>query len=183
MIDVTRADTIKGWTSKLELEWLAEQASKRKNIVEIGSWMGRSAVAMATNTVGKVLAVDTWQGTPEDGHFRQLEGKPADWLIQQFIDNKTGVENLTWIQGRSTTVASLLSQVPQFDMIFIDGDHSYAAVKADIIAWLPLMLPGGLLCHHDYDGGRPGCVKAIREMYPRIKPVGIGSLCIGYPHK
>jgi len=34
--------------------------------------------------------------------------------------------------------------------IFIDGDHRYKAVKADIANWVPKIVPGGVIAFHDY---------------------------------
>lgn len=36
-----------------------------------------------------------------------------------------------------------------FDLVFIDGDHSYEGVKADTVAFADLVAPGGLLVFHD----------------------------------
>lgn len=176
MINIDRALKIFGWTYDVELIWLAEQASKRKNIVEVGSFRGRSTVAMATNTKGNVLAVDTWKGTPEDGHSKLLADKSENWLMEEFERNAAGIDNLRWIQGKSVDVAGRLEQVPQFDMIFIDAAHDYANVLADIKAWLPLLLPGGLFCGHDADAGRPGVIQALRETFPKYHKVPYGSL-------
>ena len=57
---------IPGWMSAEELQWLFEQAGQHENIVEIGSWMGRSTHALLTGTKGKVIAVDTFQGSPAE---------------------------------------------------------------------------------------------------------------------
>ena len=38
--------------------------------------------------------------------------------------------------------------LPQF--IFIDGDHTYAGVKRDIIEYYPLLAPGGIMLLHDW---------------------------------
>ena len=35
-------------------------------------------------------------------------------------------------------------------LLFIDGDHSYAGVKADIEGWTPKVAPGGIVCFHDF---------------------------------
>lgn len=35
------------------------------------------------------------------------------------------------------------------DLLFIDGDHTYAAVSADHAMYAPLVKPGGLIAHHD----------------------------------
>jgi predicted O-methyltransferase YrrM len=45
-------------------------------------------------------------------------------------------------------VQSLLNGHP-LDLLFIDGDHSYAGVKADFAHYSPLVRPGGLIALHD----------------------------------
>jgi cephalosporin hydroxylase len=37
----------------------------------------------------------------------------------------------------------------QFDVLFIDGDHEYAGVKADFEAYYDMVRPGGLIGFHD----------------------------------
>ena len=39
-------------------------------------------------------------------------------------------------------------QLPQF--IFVDGDHTYAGVRQDILDFYPLLKPGGVMLFHDY---------------------------------
>ena len=50
------------------------------------------------------------------------------------------------------------------DMVYIDGNHKYEFVKADIKAWLPKIKKGGFLCGHDYGHKLcPGTKPAIHE--------------------
>lgn len=35
-------------------------------------------------------------------------------------------------------------------LLFIDGDHDYPVVKADIANWTPKIVPGGVVAFHDY---------------------------------
>lgn len=52
-----------------------------------------------------------------------------------------------------------------FDLIFIDAQHTYNAVKEDIEAWLPRIKNNGLFTGHDYDHPLfPGVKKAVDEM-------------------
>jgi len=37
-----------------------------------------------------------------------------------------------------------------FDLVFIDGNHTQVAVKADLLAWWPKVRPEGLFCGDDY---------------------------------
>ena len=50
MVDISHAINIPGWMSVEELTYLAEAASKSNIIVEVGSWKGRSTIALAANT-------------------------------------------------------------------------------------------------------------------------------------
>lgn len=58
------------------------------------------------------------------------------------------------------------------DLVFLDGDHSYDAVKADIEAWLPKVRRGGVLAGHDYNNTAKygdyfkGVDKAVNERWP-----------------
>ena len=48
--------------------------------------------------------------------------------------------------------------------VYIDGDHSYEACKADIKRWVPWVIEGGLIFFHDYGTAHtPGVVKAVDE--------------------
>jgi hypothetical protein len=41
----------------------------------------------------------------------------------------------------------------QLDFVFIDAQHQYEAVLADLRAWFPKVRPGGILSGHDYLNG------------------------------
>lgn len=173
-INIIKAQAIDGWLTKEELMWLAEQAQTHKLIVEIGSWMGRSTRALADNTEGVVYAVDTWEGNPE--HRTLLKNRSGDWLFEQFGHN---VEDL--LPGPVYKVRPLKSTSKEganylgnhyhnrFDMIFIDGARDYESVKADILAWRPLLAEHGLLCGAAFNLDNMGVVAAVRELCPAYK--------------
>lgn len=165
-----RAIQIEGWMSGLELLWLAYQAHKAKSICEVGSWKGRSTRALLDNTEGPVLAVDTWAGSDEEDHEKELAGKDPDWLFDEFIGNVsygTPDGKLLYYRGLSLDGAKFCKDKGlTFDFIFIDASHKYEDVKADIKAWMPLVNKGGLLAGHDYSHVWPSVVKAVDELLP-----------------
>lgn len=176
MITIEKALKINGWMDPPELQWLAEQAAQHSHIIEVGSWFGRSTRALADNTPGNVFAVDTWKGTAAPGlqeevHKKLMAGKPEDWLLDGFKANMAGLTNVAMIEKTSLEAAQYLTEASaRFDMIFIDASHDYVNVKADILAWLPLLAPGGLFCGHDYDPQHwPEVIKAVDELFPNRK--------------
>ena len=84
--------------------------------------------------------------------------------ISKFYNNDVKIKygnRLIPIQGNSYLVAK---EIPDnsLDLVFIDADHSYGAVKKDIIAYAPKLKEGGLLTGHDID--YPGVNKAVNEL-------------------
>jgi predicted O-methyltransferase YrrM len=155
-----------------ELTWLAQQASNFKSIVEIGSWLGCTARAMADNTAGIVYCVDTCDGRSMEE--KNLIGKPPDWPFQEFYRNTKDTKNIVRIISTSVHAALMLKNLRfKFDMIFIDASHDYESVKHDILAWKPLLQEGGLLCGHDrqWDGVK----QAIEELCPGHR-VAVGAI-------
>jgi hypothetical protein len=50
-----------------------------------------------------------------------------------------------------STQAQWLFEWGSLDAVYIDGDHRYLSVKADVEAWLPRLRAGGVLFGHDYE--------------------------------
>jgi predicted O-methyltransferase YrrM len=160
-MNINRARLIRGWMNEDELTWLAKQAERHTKIVEVGSFLGRSCRALCDNTKGQVTSVDTW------GIEHPAYGNTTG-LFEKFQDNMIGLMNLRVIKKMSLDAANYLyTSGEQFDMIFIDADHSYDAVKADITAWKLLLSPWGVICGHDYD--EDGVKRAVDETLPGAK--------------
>jgi predicted O-methyltransferase YrrM len=157
MIDIARSLSIPGWMTETELYWLADQATRHHCIVEIGSYLGRSTYALAAHTPGIVIAIDDWLG-PRDMKCDKEN------LLARFEDNlapflRTG-KTLFFIANHRGWIPDTCP-----DMVFIDGDHRYENVKADILMWKEKMMPDGLLCGHDFDSC-PGVAQAVKELLP-----------------
>lgn len=162
-----------GWMSITELDWLTEQAGRRRRIVELGSYMGRTTMALAHCTKGEVWAIDDFRGlrdTKYNGPDVQKHLAYQGDLLDRFKKNIAGLENVRIIETDHADCASLpaewLRGKPEEkpDMVFIDGGHEYEEVKRDILVWKERLAPGGLLCGHDSNW--PGVRKAIDELIP-----------------
>lgn len=179
-INLERAQKIEGWMRDAELQWLAEKVyslASDQRILEIGSWCGRSTVAMADNTAAVITAVDTWKGTPNE-HERFLVDKPKEWLWKTFQKN-TGMRKVEPFRGPSRDF--FRQNDLKFDFIFIDGSHYYNDVRIDIIECAKILAPGGILCGHDYSSSFPDVVRAVKELLPKAHPAKAGSIWVNPP--
>jgi precorrin-6B methylase 2 len=143
-----RGNDIKGWMSEEELRFLND-ISKGLTVVELGSYLGRSTVALAEKAK-KVYAVDHWNWT--EGLGLVMDGTEYD----QFLENTKDFSNIEVLK-MSTLEAS--KKIDSCDIVFIDADHRYNSVKADIKAWFPKV--NKIICGHDYD--EQGVRRAVDE--------------------
>jgi predicted O-methyltransferase YrrM len=169
---IDRAVTITGFTHEADLQWLADRAHGRRTIVEIGSWQGRSTRAMADAQPedGLLYAIDYWSVTPETAEEEAdyQQGERLEDVKAAFLVN---LEDLI-VSGRVVPVDHDSQRgVPPclegaaVDLLFIDGDHRYAAVRSDIQLFTPLVRRGGVICGHDYSVHHPGVQRAVDEAY------------------
>jgi predicted O-methyltransferase YrrM len=157
------AEKIEGWMPKEELTWLSGAASRSYRIIEIGSHCGRSAKAMAGSCPGTLVSVDRWP-------LRENKAKFEANMSQEIASGKVVV-----IHGNSSeSVEAVKNALPggTADLIFIDADHSYEGVKADVQAYMSLLSPYGMMCGHDANNPRwRGVMKAIMELLPEYRTV------------
>jgi precorrin-6B methylase 2 len=149
---------LRGGTSDLELQWLFNTAKNMNSIVEIGSFLGRSTLALLSgiNPNGKVYAID-----PFDVNVYKSQQDPEySEIYEKFVENTKDFKNLEIIRDKSCNAAIQLKN-ERFDMIFIDGDHTYEAVKKDIELWLPKTKR--IICGHDYNTHYSSVVLAVKD--------------------
>jgi len=156
---------IPSWTRGAEAVTLARTSYELGDdavIIEIGSFLGASAVLLAgprkEKGSGLVYCVDPFDGSgdpfSEPVYRRIVQGKkvPAREWFEANI-RRAGLEG--WIkieQGRAEEVVRNWSQ--PVDLLLMDGDQSYEAVKSAYDVWCTFLKPGGILALHN---ARPGC--------------------------
>jgi hypothetical protein len=146
-------DQIQGWSSHRDLyRMMVQKAKTESHFIEVGAWKGRSAAYMCVEIAnsGKNIqfdVVDTWNGTKGE-HENDPDIKMGT-LYDRFLKNMEPVRSyFTPIRLPSIVAANLYNDAT-LDFVFLDADHSYDAIKSDIISWLPKIKPGGLLAGHD----------------------------------
>jgi hypothetical protein len=141
--------------------------------VEVGSWAGRTALVMSEAMPERpILCVDTWLGSATDitGHLSDKYGQIN--VFNAFCRNVGPklFQQIFPFVGSSAQAARVAGADPKFALVFIDGEHTYDACKADIAAWRPLVRHGGILCGHDYGKMFPGVPRAVDEAGGRVIP-------------
>jgi predicted O-methyltransferase YrrM len=135
--------------------------------LEIGSYAGESATLfLGFPQIKSLDCVDQWQ-------------MAADRLRSKFA-REIAAGRCRVHQMSSAAFASVAGE---YDVVYIDGDHSYDAVRADIAAYSGKLAPGGFLAGHDYHAGYPGVIQAVDE-WRENKPVTVyedGSWCVRMP--
>lgn len=146
----------KGYFSEYDIKdyrKLVEQIPDNGTMIEIGTFRGRSLCSVSDIIQRKnikVIAIDTFEGTPtEDSELNDYYEKEN--ILEEFKSNilKFGIKNYVNIyKGKNEEYANLIEN-KTVDLIFIDADHSYEAVKQDIDVWKNKLKSSGILAGHD----------------------------------
>lgn len=174
MKDIERALCTYGFMFEPELEWLRDRAKELPEggtWVEIGVLCGRSLLAVSVGLPERatLMAIDIELGTAAIEGDSYCKAYTEIWKARPDL-------RLIGIRCPSAEAAKYVSD-GSADVVFVDADHTYEGVRADIQAWLPKLKAGGMLCGHDYHPQNwPGVVQAVSEVLPAAAPVGVGSL-------
>ena len=122
------------------------------NIVEIGCYRGESTMIInSCFTNATINCVDPWVQYREEGSTYDLDEQERELILaeQHFDSNIASLPNIKKNKMSSLAFSDTV-QNEFLDLVYIDGDHSYSAVKQDIIAWLPKIKVGGVISGHDF---------------------------------
>lgn len=152
--------SIDGWLTVDEAVALYELAralpDEHPLVVEIGCWQGKSSVCLARGLQGKqkpqLVCIDPFDASGDaqsTAGYAERAGETGD-LRHAFEQNlvEAGVRELVAVRPAFSHDAA-----PSFhadiDLLFLDGDHSPAAVEQDYRDWAGKVRPGGFLVMHD----------------------------------
>jgi predicted O-methyltransferase YrrM len=170
---------VQGWLSGQGVENLYRYALKApvSNVVELGSWKGRStsclAYAIKDRNEGRVYAVDTWKGSSE--HKKILQSYAEDQLYNEFIKNMTKLNLLDYIEPIKMDSVKASRKWPlsrKIGLLYIDASHNYFSVKQDFELWSPFVTTGGYIIFDDVPSW-PGPTKLVNELPKGYKQIDI----------
>jgi hypothetical protein len=142
--------------------------SETVNVVEIGSWKGRSTIALALGVRergnGSVMAIDPHTGSRE---LIEIYG-PVD-TYGSFLWNieRAGVSDVVVPIRKTSHHARLAVEEKSVHVMFVDGSHEYEDVRQDIVDWVTALADHAVVSFNDPSAG--GVYRALRE---RILPIG-----------
>jgi SAM-dependent methyltransferase len=170
-----------GWGSEHAIFERVLSTIDARDILEIGSWKGASAIHMARlqHQLGRadteIVCVDTWLGSLEfwenhddEERYRALklcDGYPTVYWTFLFNVAACGLQSVITPFPITSAIAARFFTHHEltFDAIYVDGSHDYLDVAADIAAYWPLLRSGGVMLGDDYCSKWPGVMDAVDE--------------------
>ena len=157
---VERLSGVEGWLEPNEAWELYRSAASLSGdnpvAVEIGSWKGRSTIAIALGLCerggGCLFAVDPHHGSAEN---------PGLDTYAEYMSNltRTGVSSVVTTLRMFSAEAAATFAIGSIDMLFVDGSHAFADVVQDIRDYVPRLRDGACVAFND--PWNPGVNRAL----------------------
>lgn len=171
------ATPVQGWTTAYYenslREYLQQQPTNKSClIVEVGTWLGASAIQAANivrdlNRNDVILCIDTWLGSPE--HFLSMpkqNGFPQIYgeFLQNVVNHGHQDRILPLPLPSLQAIQVLRSLYPKgADVIYVDAAHEYLPVYLDIVHYWDYLKVGGRYLGDDYTENWPGVKQAVNQ--------------------
>lgn len=143
--------------------------------VELGVWNGATfRHLLDTCPALHMTGVDLWVPQPmkdvvaggRAAGGRSYIGDDLEGFYQALLADLPKWEGRARLIRSDTVKAASEFLFRSVDFVFIDADHTYEGVAADIDAWRTKVRVGGMLLGHDYNPEKfPGVVQAVDERF------------------
>jgi predicted O-methyltransferase YrrM len=165
-------EKIPGWMFERDLEVLSYLAScvpDHGSMLEIGPFLGRSTSALVDSKKDTVSldVVDTFTGIPTNKEYQDIQGdkdffdrlrnvaqETGDWEQSFRICQESNIQKMNVFKTSSQSFEIR----KQYDLSFIDSEHDFVSVSADIKKFINTT---GILVGDDYVPRWPDVARAV----------------------
>ena len=153
---------IVGKTSDYEA-WILSSLSKiSKNIFEFGTCSGKTTTLMALNSPNdsKIITLTLDSNQAKNLSLDKYDNKISIRNIinesnyNKFIFSGKEYENKISVMFMDSRKLNVDEYLNKFDLIFIDGGHTYSIIENDSIKAFKMIKAGGIILWHDYVPGK-----------------------------
>ncbi len=148
-----------------ELFSLAYLQSMSGNVVEIGSFQGKSTfflgLAVKLSGNGKMIAIDHFKGNLGKEKFYQVGKSDLSDLEEGFKNNIliSNLENTVTLYNKPTEEAVNEIEDDSVRLLFIDGDHTANGVLNDLKFFKSKLKKKAIVAFDDYAPKHPGVIE------------------------
>lgn len=144
---------VPGWETAAEQDLLVKLAGdvpKVGLIVEVGAEYGMSASLFAhgAHPSVRIVSIDLFPDDLLKKHRDNLATAGFAGRTRQVQMDSHGPD-ATMLTLWNRAFGFIVDQPSRIDLLFIDGDHTYAGAGKDIQAWTPHVRAGGRVAFHD----------------------------------
>ncbi len=148
-----------------ELEVLCKIVKKvqPETIFEIGTFMGRTTLQLASNSVAQICTLDLPPKSHNDYAAPVVDDPELDVYPQQpgiKFQNTQYAERIQQLYGNSHNF-DFSSFYGQIDCVFVDANHHYEFVLRDSMNAFKMIKPDGVIIWHDCAPYAPGVIRAL----------------------
>lgn len=137
---------------------------------EIGVWKGDGSAAILRHSApSKLFLVDPWEHLDEQDCSRagvrsQQDMDAIHQAVAARFEEEIASGRVELMRTRSDDAWARFGP-RALDWVWLDGDHSYEAVRSDLEALARVLKPGGYIIGDDYTLGwwGDGVIRAVRE--------------------
>ena len=173
---------------RIERRRLLSQLQRGGVCAEIGTWRGDFAERILASRRPRTLyLVDPWEHRSEGEYERALFGgggaagqSELDAVHRSVLERFAPAieQGQVHVRRQRSVEAAASFADASLDWVYIDGDHTYEAVRADLEAYYRVVRPGGFLAGDDY--GVPGwwgdgVTQAVDEFAVKTRMKVIGT--------
>lgn len=141
--------------------------------VEIGVWHGDfSPIILDIVKPDRLFLIDPWEHIEVDSHSNAFVGRTKDdkmedifQKVRKRFEKEIEAERVSIIRDYSVPALKLFDD-ESISFAYIDGDHSYEGVSADLKTIFPKIKFGGIIAFDDYHRRgwwKDGVIRAVNE--------------------